>query len=217
MPKKIFSILVSMLFICTIISVNVFAGSEEDPEIIDNEDDLFGALVNAPYRLRSIIALKMLGIESFEMIDLKSAWIFENENEPEYLFAAVKINDLQFIKDRAIYSVHWKFNNIKYGVGSHAYSSGETSCFVGVDRSRRLYESEVEYDLENNIVTFKFLKVNIGDPQPGDMLTNTYAWTAIRFFIGPLSLLFSDGELVKDAAPFIEDNEDYGRDYIIQY
>jgi hypothetical protein len=33
----------------------------------------------------------------------------------------------------------------------------------------------------------------------------------------PLTLLFSKGELVKDAAPFLENNQDYGKDYIIQY
>jgi hypothetical protein len=57
----------------------------------------------------------------------------------------------------------------------------------------------------------------IGDPQPGDLLIRTFAWTALRFNFEPLSLLFSDGELVKDAAPFIENNSDYGRNYQIVY
>lgn len=37
MRKNFFAILVSMLFILSIISINVFAGSEEDTEIIENE------------------------------------------------------------------------------------------------------------------------------------------------------------------------------------
>ena len=78
-------------------------------------------------------------------------------------------------------------------------------------------DAEGYYDIENDIVTFKFKKEFIGNPQPGDVLTNTWAWTALRFNFEPFTILFSDGELVKDAAPFIESHEDYGEDYIIKY
>jgi hypothetical protein len=66
-------------------------------------------------------------------------------------------------------------------------------------------------------VAFKINKIDIGDPQEGEILTRTYAWTALRFNFEPLCLLLGDGELVKDGAPFIESYDEYGRDYIIQY
>ena len=34
-----------MLLISILFSINIFAGSEEDPEIIDNEDDMFGSFI----------------------------------------------------------------------------------------------------------------------------------------------------------------------------
>ena len=64
---------------------------------------------------------------------------------------------------------------------------------------------------------FKLKKEYAGNLQQGDILTNTWAWTALRFNFEPMTILFSNGELVKDGAPFIEDNKDYGADYIIQY
>ena len=73
------------------------------------------------------------------------------------------------------------------------------------------------FDFENDIITFKFRKEFAGDLQRGDVLTNTWAWTALRFNYEPMTILFSNGELVKDAAPFIESNTDYGKDYIIQH
>ena len=220
MKRKIIGIILCMLLIATIfpISGTVIAGDEENPEIEDEKNDYFGALVEFPDRLRTIIALRLLDLPSFDFIDIDSAWLYEDENEPEYLYAAVKLNDLEFVRHRAIYSVHWTFNGVNYGVGSHAVANGErVSYFAGVDRSRDLHEVNGNYNIEDNIVTFKFNKEFIGDPRPGDVLTNTWAWTALRFTNELITLFFSDGELVKDAAPFIENNDDYGMDYVIRY
>jgi len=75
----------------------------------------------------------------------------------------------------------------------------------------------VSFDFNRNIVEFKINKEHIGNPKSGDILTNTYAWTALRFYFEPLCLFFSDGELVKDCAPFMENNDEYGRNYMIKY
>lgn len=222
MKRKIIGIFVCMLLVATILPITgtVIAGDEENPEIEDKEngDDLFGTLIEYPNRLRTKIALLLLDLKSFDFMDIDSAWFFEDENESDYLHIAVKLKDLEFINQRAIYSVHWIFNGVNYVVGSHATRYGENiSYFVGVDRSRGLHEVGGNYDIENNIVTFKFNKEFIGNPQPGDVLTNTWAWTALRFTNELITLFFSSGELVKDAAPFIENYDDYGQDYIIKY
>jgi hypothetical protein len=222
MQKKIFSILGSMLLISTIMSINVFAGSEEDPEIIDNEADWFGSFIDHPIRYQLFHAIGLLPMETFDFLDIKSAWFFEESDEPDYLFASLKLKNLEKISQRAVYSIHWTFNGERYTIGSHIYNNGlNSSCIVGLDRHFSLFskfrDAESNYDFENDIITFKFKKEYVGNLQQGDILTNTWAWTALRFNYEPMTILFSNGELVKDAAPFIESNTDYGRDYIIQH
>jgi len=222
MLKKIFSTLFSMLFILTIMSVNVLAGDNNDPEILDEEDDWFGSFIDHPVRYQIFRLIGLLTMDSFDFLDIKSAWFFEKSDEPEYLFASLELKDLDVISQRAVYSIHWKFNGIRYAIGSHIYNNGlNSSCKVGFDRHLSIFckfkDAESYYDFENDIITFKFKKEYAGNLQKGDILTNTWAWTALRFNFEPMTILFSDGELIKDAAPFIENNQDYGRDYVIKY
>jgi len=220
MKKKIISILICTLLISTILPIATMAGSKSDPEIKDNYDDQFGALIEYPTRMRTRIALTLLQMDSFDFIDIDSAWFYEKELESEYLYTALKLKDLEINSQRAIYSIHWTFNGLAYAVGSHLYNNGQNySCLVGLDKrfNRNWQDAEVTFDFDNDIITFKIDKNHIGNPQPGDYLTKTFAWTALRFNFEALSLIFSDGELVKDIAPFIESSDEYGRNYMIQY
>ena len=221
MKTKIVGILVMTLLITTLLPITgtVLAGDEEHPEITDgDEDDIFGPLVSDPElfaRLKSLGALE--GIESFEFLDIISAWFYEDFNEPDFLYTSIKIKDLGFFDDRGIYSVHWRYNEVDYAAGVHTHSNGDYSSFFAGESPNGPYSIfSGSFDLENNIVTFRVPKVIIGNPQPGDVLTDTWAWTALRFKIEPATWPFG-GELAKDAAPFITDIEDYGEDYVIQY
>ncbi len=219
MKNKIVIILISLLFIS---SFKVLAGDINDPEIIDEEDDLFGSFIDHPIRFQIFHSIGLLTMDSYNFMDIKSAWFFEKSDEPEYLFASLELKDLDVISQRVVYTVHWTFNGVRYAVGSHIYNNGlNSSCKVGFDRHLSIFcnfkYAESSYDFENDIVTFKLRKEYAGNLQQGDILTNTYAWTALRFNFEPMTILFSDGELVKDAAPFIENSKDYGRDYVIQY
>lgn len=222
MLKTIISIFLCMLMIVTLIPSCVIAGDENDPEIIDNEEDYFGSFIDHPIRLKIFQMLGLLNTKIFDFIDIKSAWFYEKNDEPEYQFIALKLKDLQIINQRGIYSIHWSYNGERYAVGSHIYNNGlNSSCFVGLDRHfsflSKFKPAEGQYDFENDIITFKFKKEYVGNPQPGDILTKTWSWTALRFNFEPFTILFSDGELVKDAAPFIIDYDDYGKDYVIKY
>lgn len=206
-----------MLLITTILPITARAGDENNPEIVDEENDCFGPLVEHPTRLKVLQMFRILPIDSYDFIDIVSAWFYENSNEPEYLYAAVKLKDLTVVDQDAMYSVSWSYNGKDYVVGSHLWGNGEnTYCMVGVLRwlSIGYKAAEATYDFEKNIVTFKFSKEYIGNPNPGDVLTKTNAWNALRLNFEPLTLLFGDGELVKDYAP---NNGVYGEDYIIQY
>jgi hypothetical protein len=222
MKKIMVCIGIFMLFTTMVFPLigTVFAGSEENPEITDNYDDHFGVLIRYPSRIRTFIALKLLNIKSFEFIDIDSAWFYEKELEPQFIYTAIKLKDLEPVYPRAIYSLHWVFNNKPYAVACHLYDNAENSAsFVGRDThfNRKWEEAEVSYDFNNNFIILKINKIHIGNPQPGERLTQTNAWTALRFQYEPFCLFFGDGELVKDGAPFIEDHLDFGKDYIIQY
>ena len=71
MRKKFFTILVCMLFISKIITITetILAGDEENPEIIDEEED-----------------------DIINYLDLYSAWFDEKEDEPDFLYAYIKFS-----------------------------------------------------------------------------------------------------------------------------
>ena len=220
MRKKLICIFFCIILLIMMFSSIVPAGDENDPEIKDNFDDQFGALIQYPTRIRTRIALLILQMNSFDFIDIDSAWFHENEFESDYLYTAVKLKDLEPNSQRGIYSIHWTFNGVSYAAWSHLHNDGENSLgHVGLDKrfTNKFNDAEVSYDFNRNIVEFKINKEHIGNPKPGDILTSTYAWTALRFYFEPLCLFFSDGELVKDCAPFMENNDEYGRNYMIKY
>jgi hypothetical protein len=65
MKKKIVGIFICTLLITTILPITgtILAGDEEDPEIVDEPDD-----------------------DVFDYLDIISAWFYEKEEEPDYLF-----------------------------------------------------------------------------------------------------------------------------------
>ena len=94
MKEKFIIILICIVFFVSIISLNVIAGDEENPEIIDNEDDWFGSFINHPIRYNIFHAIGLLPMESFDFLDIKSAWFFEKSNEPDYLYTSLKLKNL---------------------------------------------------------------------------------------------------------------------------
>ena len=69
------------------------------------------------------------------------------------------------------------------------------------------------FDQNTDIITWKILKSNIGNPEKDDVLTDTEASAVAGF---PLSLIyFFTGKDYRDFAP--DNYGDHGQDYIIQY
>lgn len=212
MHKKIICILLSMLFIMTMLPITniVIAGDEGDPEIVDPEGDLVGKLINFPQFFKILTTLKILDIEHLNFLDVLSAWFYESEIEPNYLYTAIKFKDLDLPNLRVIYSMHWNYDNSDYAVAVHILDNGEIHIFsTYIDSLGVQYEIEGSIDKENNIVNFKIPKNFIGNPKPGGIFTNTDAWAGLRF---SKETLFTAviGELAKDWT-------EYGRDYVIQY
>jgi hypothetical protein len=212
--KKIVIILICMLLIISFLSITdtVLAGNEEDPEIVDEMDDLFGIFIRNPKVLNFFKALKIFNIDNFDFMDIKSAWFYENPDQQDNLYCAIELKNLEFINQRTIYAMHWKFNQKSYAVAVHVYKNGETQAFFAgrtIGRWGKYYDIDGTFDLENNIVRFETPKSIIGNPEPGDILTKTDAWTGLRFIFEPATIPLG-GEVAKDWAG-------YGQDYTIKY
>jgi len=197
MKMKIVGIFVCTLLISTILPITgtVFAGDEENPEIVD-----------------------VTGDTDLDFLDIESAWFYEKADESDYLFTALKIKDLKEAFN-AVYSISWAYNDVVYvsGLSTYYYKDKE---FRGGLRQRATYwqwksmpECIGVFDQNTDIITWKMLKSNIGNPQKGDVLTNTEASAVAGF---PFSFIyFFTGKNYKDFAP--DNYGDYGQDYIIQY
>lgn len=218
--KRMISILICLMLVITALSLSVSAGDENDPEIQDPENDIIGTLVQHPVLFKILQSIGRMPVQSFEFMDITSAWFYESENEPNYLFASIKIKNLEYIPLRAIYAIRWTFNDKNYGASCHTYSNGVFKWFAAGQIFGLLdnwaYKKGLIIDLsdciiddEKNLVTLKIPKNIIGNPNPGDILTYTNAWTGLRFIAEVLTYPFG-GELA-------EDHTSYGNNYIIQY
>jgi hypothetical protein len=197
MKKKIIGIFICTLLITTILPITgtVFAGDEENPEIVDGTGDT-----------------------DLGFLDIESAWFYEKADEPDYLFTALKIKDLKETFN-AVFSIGWTYNGVVYvsGLDTFYYRDKEFRSGIRQRATYRQWKSMPEcigiFDQNTDIITWKILKNNIGNPQRGNVLTNTEA-SAVPGF--PLSFIyFFTGKDYRDFAP--DNYGDYGQDYIIQY
>jgi hypothetical protein len=207
MRKKIAGILMVMLLITTILPLTVCAGDPENPEISDATGD---ARAN---------------------VDLQKAWFSEDSTTPEYLYITIQVVLLQpQYQGTSQNVVLWTMNNVKYlvfgGVGK--YLDGVNELYVDVGRAgifSKFTKINGSMDLNTNTITCKIPKSLIGNPHAGDVLTKTYAGTSQRtplmeklgrdaYFITWFFQKLGKSSLGwMDQAP----DNDYGRDYIIEY
>lgn len=206
MKNKIFSVIIILLMLTITIPSIASAGSEEDPEIEDEADT---AVV--------------------DYLDIISAWFYENADEPDYLFTALKIKEINPFHLKQHLTVHWEHNGIPCASGMHiGYGEPWFHFSAGYGHGWWFEEHYQEitgsYDKETGIIICKIPKSIINNPQKGDVLENTYASTFERFgFIGRLGfsrpllrgiILLITGKNVGDYAPEVMN---YGRNYILQY
>jgi len=194
MSRRIIGIFFCVLLISNIIPVTVMAGDEENPEIIDELYDT-----------------------DLSKLDINSVWFYEKINDSDYLFISMKIINLNE-KINAIFSVTWFYNDIKYVSGLDVFFYREKVFRSGLYQRAThrqwlgMPECEGIYDVDNNIITWKILKENIGNPQKDGVLTKTRASAVLGFPLNLLLFLVID---YRDFAPSVI--TEYGKDYIINY
>jgi len=197
-----------MLMCVSATSITILAGDDENPEIIDTEGD------------------------AFENIDVVSVWFWERPDKPEYLYICMKINDLTPFKIQQTFATFWEYTDVQYACGFfigifkldwYRFSAGEyVNRAPGGGPNYNTIEDGM-YDIINGIITWEIPKEVIGNPEPGEVLTNTYSNAFQRLgllgLIGFTRIILDKiilnrfGNNVWDYAP----DEGYGLDYIIQY
>jgi len=198
--NRILYLLVIAQFFITVFPLSAFAGDEQNPEITDDENDMF----THPYFY--------VPDRSLKAIDVLSAWFYEDQNESNYLFITIKVVDLNYLfLSRSTYSVEW-------GHDVYVYTTRLTTRFLGlysVAVLQRSYPNKIHFirssfDKEHDLVTFKIPKNLIDNPHPGDVLTRTRAGSSITITYG----YFLDFYIAHDVAPNFQPS---GKNYIIQY
>jgi len=206
MVNKIIKISICSFLLFSVLSLNVIAGSEEDPEIQDRTRDvkIFGLFPFIPQI-------------NFKYADIVSAWIYEEQGNPDFIFMNLKIMDLKDVTEKydAIYVISWTYENIPYSASVHIFPQGPTSLLAGSsDEERNDYIDFVvcdgAIDSVNDIITWKIPKTAIGNPSTGLKITNILPHTHLRY---PEYSLIPMWDLFKDL-PW---NAISTRDYIIKY
>ena len=195
MRKEIVGVFVCMLLLTTTFSV--MAGDEINPEITDEEGD------------------------ARDYLDIVSAWFYEEPDNPDYLYIAIKIKDLSGGFLGRGYSIHWNLNDIVYASGLDVYGfrgqklwrSGEYGR-GSVWEWRKMSTVQGSYGEEIGIITWEIPKSDIGNPQPGDILTDTCAYSC-QFGIIPALSFLSMFKGFRDWT--YEYGAEYGQDYVIKY
>lgn len=205
MRKKIIGVFIVLLLTTTILPTTAIAGDEEHPEITDAVGDAFG------------------------YIDINSVWIFEKQETPGFLYVAEKINKpLNFVPQQT-FAVFWNYNGMQYSCGlgiGFRFNNWQTYDVVVYNSQNNVQILHINgsYDLETGIITCIIPKTLIGNPQKGDILTDTWSNAFRRLgFIGrigftrtalDLIILVVFGNNMWDYAPA---KGEHGLNYIIQY
>ena len=143
-----------MLLIIIILPLSTLAKDPENPEITDQLNDT-----------------------DLPALDIVSAWFYEKNDEPEYLYTALQVQSLN-IYGNAVFSIRWKFETKEYVTGFNTYRLKD-NVFRSGDPKRATYwqwnampKCEGTTDQETNTITWKVLKSNIGNPKKRRCIDN---------------------------------------------
>jgi hypothetical protein len=194
-----------MLLFGNVITFGVISDNTTDPEIIDDENDVYIAY---PKLINILYSINILDQQSFEFLDIISAWFYEIQSEPGFLFTSIKLKDLNLPNQRVVYTIRWTYDGSEYCCCTHILNNGDRSLFsISSDYVTAGIDGSIDYD--KNTITYKIPKESMGNPKPGDILSHTNAWVGLRFSKESLFTV-AIGELALDYS-------NYGRDYVVQY
>jgi hypothetical protein len=194
-----------MILLTGILSTVVNADNKNDPEIVDPKEDvlLFG-LTSAP-RLNPYC----------KHVDVVSGWFHESSDEPDMLYATLKVNEYKPCKLLVAYAFFWMYNDMSYSAFAMIARGEDYLVGLQIQETNYIEVPDLYFiNPSNNTITFAIPKDLIDDPAPGETLNNPFAIGAIRFVSENLASLLmrfvSSNILVADLTY-------EGLDYTIQY
>ena len=114
----------------------------------------------------------------FGNIDIISFSLFEKNDDPNHLYANMIVNKFKFSEYRTCYAIYFTHNEIKYYIAINTHSRGNAIsaiCGYFTDNGGVIYQTEGEVIEEENKLTWKVPRENIGDINSGDTLENLFA------------------------------------------
>jgi hypothetical protein len=206
--KKIINFFLCLIITSTFFTINLNANLNNDPEIKDETGDTL-----------------------FRYVDILSVWFFENSDEPEYLYIKMEIRDLSRSWIGGLYQIEWTYNDVIYasfasiGYMGSSIPKGLICGEYGRGTNNDLFNMKScdgNIDIEMGLITWKIPKINIGNPDVGDILREPWSKSCFSGIYGIMSFLRYIPILARDLAPTYTDEDglsrfEYGREYIIKY
>jgi hypothetical protein len=174
-----------MISISVLISIQpVILSDENNPEIIDQRND------------------------AFKYWDIINGWFQEHHMRKDLCCITIMVHDLSPLVS-SVCIISWKCKNIKYQVQVNITSFRVPKFSAKIfDTQWAHYKIMGNCNYEDNTITFKFPKSEIGFLSQGDELSNI----SVRLF-HPSCYFLNNNSLIY---PLINDNAT-GRNYKIQY
>jgi len=202
MKKIILTLFIAGLFLFPVIGQST--PTFDDPQITDDTGDAFG------------------------YIDIESIWFFEEETSPEYLFVYMKIANPSEFTFQQTFAFFWNHKGVQYSCSLHMgfdffdWKKYRAGTYEWEDQE--LSQINGSYNFDTGVITWKIPKTVIGNPQKGDVLTDTWSNAFRRLGvigrIGFTRVILDQviyqilGNNMWDYAPELGS---YGNDYTIQY
>lgn len=157
--KKALPIMILLLLLTSTITLSgaMVSNPTEDPQITDASGDAFGYL------------------------DIVSILFYEKEDTPDFLYVQMNIDNPSEFKFQQTFAVFWKHKGTQYSCGLFVgFSVTEWKKFdAGLYEFERDQQDQVRingsYNFETGAITWKIPKDIIGDPQPRDVLSDTWS------------------------------------------
>ena len=176
--KNMKKIIIPCICIMLVITTAPLVVSEENENIFNKTDFKFD--VRPLFLLQNLNPLWQI---IFKHLDIVSFSISEDPDEPEFLHANMKIRDFRYSELRSCYVIYFTYNHVDYYIATITHTKGKyvsfKSGYFNHDGTGDYTQIDGEINEEENEITWKVPKENIGNPKMGDEFVDIHANTLL--------------------------------------
>lgn len=119
----------------------------------------------------------------FQHLDMHWFSIYEDIENPDYLYMLMKIDKVRFTELRSLYNIIWEFNGLMYCTGMHTLNSSDTildySAYYESDGTEhKIWSTDVDINEKDGVLTWTISKNDLGLKR-GDVLENPWAHSVL--------------------------------------